>query len=113
MLKLTLALRARVEFATLDCVGWTDTSSAALPRIGLVFRCPLTRDGLASWPQSLRTRISASRSVGAPSPPLGDRFDLAWGVASAVANIISVGWSKWSDVLVLLYPITSMVPCFC
>jgi len=85
------------DFATLECVGWTDTSSmpASLPRIGLVFRCPSMRDNIAPSPQTLRHRLKASRSVGAPVPVLGERFDLACGVASAVANIISIGWSKY------------------
>jgi hypothetical protein len=83
------------NFAALECLGWTDTSSmpASLSRIGLVFRCPSMRDGNAPSPQTLRSRLSASRSVGAPVPVLGERFDLAWGIASAVANVISVGWS--------------------
>ncbi|KAI0378059.1 hypothetical protein F5Y04DRAFT_262847 [Hypomontagnella monticulosa] len=79
-----------VSFAQLPCVGWTLASELSLTRIGLVFRYPLSHPQML--PSSLYDRISASRRLRVPVPPLGQRFELALGVASAVANIIAVGW---------------------
>ncbi|KAI1379828.1 hypothetical protein F4677DRAFT_295970 [Hypoxylon crocopeplum] len=79
-----------VNFAQLPCVGWTLASELSLTRIGLVFRYPPSHPQML--PSSLCDRISASRRLRAPVPPLGQRFELALGVASAVANIITVGW---------------------
>jgi len=88
--------RRSVDFAQLRCLGWTLASELSLTRIGLVFGCPASRDGPSSplLPRSLRDHIAASRRIHASVPPLGKRFDLAYEVSSAVANIISIGWSK-------------------
>lgn len=80
-----------LRFGTLRCVGWTLASELSTPRIGLVFQyCP-------SWhttrPSSLRDRISASRNLRVPVPPLDQRFDLALGITSAVSNVLAVGWA--------------------
>ncbi|UKZ77746.1 hypothetical protein TrVFT333_005472 [Trichoderma virens FT-333] len=80
-----------VNFAQLQCIGWTLASELSLTRIGLVFQYPPGQH--EAPPTSLRDRISASRRLNVPVPPLDQRFALALGVTSAVANIISVGWA--------------------
>ncbi|KAH7322652.1 hypothetical protein B0I35DRAFT_426200 [Stachybotrys elegans] len=76
------------DFGILKCLGWTK-SSDTFDRIGLVFQCPQRN----SWqPVSLQGKILEMRPKRRP-PPLGDRFDLAFGICSAVANIISIGWT--------------------
>ena len=83
-----------VEFGMLRCLGWTirkpsTLTSSESPQFGLVFQYPISN---SRPPCSLCTRITDSRRSGMPVPPLGDRFDLAFGLVSAVANIIAIGW---------------------
>jgi hypothetical protein len=86
--------RQTVHFAQLQCVGWTLASEESLARIGLVFYYPSTQQA-GVQPQSLRDRIGQSRGhLQSPVPPLGQRFSLAYSLCTAVANIVSVGWSK-------------------
>jgi hypothetical protein len=83
-----------VNFAQLQCVGWTLASRDSFARIGLVFHYPAARQQRPTvQPRSLRDCIRQARH-GGTAPPLGQRFNLAYGVCTAVANIISVGWSK-------------------
>jgi len=84
--------RSAVDFAKLQCIGWTLASEPSFAHIGIVFRYPPCHHG--ALPRSLLDRISASRSLHAPVPALGRRFELALAITRAVANIISVGWSK-------------------
>ena len=75
------------DFGMLKCLGWT-TASDSFDSIALIFQCPHKED---RQPESLWSKIlkmRAQRKV----PPLGDRFDLAFGICNAVANIISIGW---------------------
>lgn len=85
-------LGSGLRFGTLRCVGWTLASELSTRHVGLVFEyCP---SWLMTRPSSLRDRISASRSLQASVPPLDQRFELAFGITSAVSNILSVGWGK-------------------
>lgn len=77
----------RVEFGMLKCLGWV-SASETFDRFGLVFEYPNSN---SRAPKSLSDTIAASRRL-RKVPPLGDRFDLAFGICSAIANIISVGW---------------------
>lgn len=81
-----------VDFGMLKCLGWTALESPkgnAFDRVGLVFQYPHND---RRPPQSLRDRIEEGRKSGFPTHALGDRFDLAFGICSAIANIISIGW---------------------
>ncbi|CZR60273.1 uncharacterized protein PAC_10169 [Phialocephala subalpina] len=77
-----------VDFGMLKCVGWT-RSSESFDSVALVFQYPYEEN----WrPESLRSKILAMRAGKKKPPSLGDRFDLAFGICNAVANIISIGW---------------------
>lgn len=80
-------LDRQVEFGMLKCLGWTHVPNS-FQKIGLVFQFP-HRDNQA--PKSLKDTIVSMRKT-RKILPLGHRFDLAFGICSAVANIIAVGW---------------------
>ncbi|CAM1504542.1 Fc.00g021330.m01.CDS01 [Cosmosporella sp. VM-42] len=64
-------------------------NSLEFGKISLVFQF-LNRD--ARLPESLRDKISATRRQKKMPPSLNHRFDIAFEVFSAIANIITVGW---------------------
>ncbi|KAH6977241.1 hypothetical protein BKA56DRAFT_587963 [Ilyonectria sp. MPI-CAGE-AT-0026] len=80
--------KRQVEFGVLECLGWTRTS-ASYDRLGLVFKLPTQH---LPRPKSLNSVIEIARQQKKQAPPLGKRFDMAFGVASAMANIVAVGW---------------------
>lgn len=77
------------DFGMLRCIGWTCSPNKSFERIGLIFQCP--PEGGTRRPVSLKAKILEMRAQKRISP-LGDRFDLAFGIANAVANVLSVGW---------------------
>ncbi|KAL2202211.1 hypothetical protein CC79DRAFT_172613 [Sarocladium strictum] len=77
------------DFGLLRCIGWTCSPDKSFERIGLIFQCP--PEGGTRRPVSLKAKILEMRAQ-KRIPPLGDRFDLAFGIANAVANVLSVGW---------------------
>ncbi|KAI1124850.1 hypothetical protein F5Y10DRAFT_248410 [Nemania abortiva] len=83
--------RREVEFGVLECLGWTSRTSVNRDRLGLVFRLPTQKQHLRP-PKTLHAVIELARQQKRDVPPLGYRFDMAFGVASAVANILAVGW---------------------
>ena len=75
------------DFGMLRCRGWTSTPDSSYDNIGLIFQYP-HRDKRP--PETLQKRIADTRPQ--RKPALGDRFDLAFGILNAIANIICVGW---------------------
>jgi hypothetical protein len=92
----TPQLERNANFGTLKCLGWV--MPELLPevslvvssgRIGIVFQFPLQQSRV---PQPLSFKILETRRSKMTPPSLGDRFDLAFGICSAIVNIITVGW---------------------
>ena len=85
----TPQLARNADFGTLKCLGWVMPEIAS-KRIGIVFQSPLQQ---SREPKPLSEKMSEMRMSRMASPSLGDRFDLAFGICSAMVNIITVGWA--------------------
>lgn len=68
-------------------LGWIATPSHS--RIGLVFKTP-HRDPRPAL--SFFEHVRISRRTKQPPPPLGDRFELALGLAKMLGSLVAVGW---------------------
>lgn len=75
-----------VDLSTLRPLGWVTSSS----RLGLIFSFP---HSTSPRPTSLRSKILLDRKRKDATPPaLGLRFDLAYALAKALADLLTVGW---------------------
>jgi len=79
--------KREVEFGVFESLGWTRTT-ASHQRLGFIFRLPTSQ---LRPPEPLNEAMERDRRR-RYVPALGYRFDMAFGVASAIANIIAVGW---------------------
>jgi hypothetical protein len=77
-----------INFSILSCLGWV-SPSPSLSRIGLVFKFPHSD---LRPPVSLHSLLKHCRKAGLDPPALGTRFDVAYGLARSLANLIVVGW---------------------
>ena len=80
-------IERNANFGMLQCLGWVTPKDSS--NVGIVFQCPPRQQA----PEDLCTRIKDMYKRKIDSPPLGDRFDLAFGACSAVVNIVAVGWA--------------------
>jgi hypothetical protein len=75
-----------VNFSILKCLGWIRPDTE---RLGLLFECPQVSQ---QRPLSLAERIAIDRNLKKSIPALGIRFDIAYGLAKVIADLVTIGW---------------------
>lgn len=78
-----------VQFSLLECIGWI-AASDSFDRLGLIFAYPVL--ATSPRPMNLRMRMERDRRERRTAPALGARFDLAYGLAKTIADLVSIGW---------------------
>jgi len=75
------------DFSIPTPLGWVCTPSQS--HVGLVFATP-GRDDRPSL--TFHEHVRTSRRTKQPPPALGERFELAFGLAKLLADLVAVGW---------------------
>jgi hypothetical protein len=75
-----------VNFSILKCLGWMRPEKT---RMGLLFECPSAKNGR---PLPLDERMGIDRRSRKNVPALGIRFDIAYGLAKVIADLVTIGW---------------------